>query len=71
MTRRLRHAEMVVWPVPDGRFAGYATHRQAKALPGLSAGADDGDALGRRVLLEGVVEVVLSLLRAGFSGGNP
>ena len=40
--------------------------------PALAVGqADDGDALGRRVLLGGVVEVVLLLLHPGFSGGNP
>ena len=55
----------------SGRFARFATHRRAKALPWLSARADDGDALGRRVLLEGVIEVVLLPLHAGFSGGNP
>ena len=50
---------------------GIATHSRAKALLGRSAGADDGDALGCRVLFEGVVEVVWSVLHVGFSGGNP
>ena len=62
---------MVDWPVLDGQFAGFVTHCRVKALPWLLTRADDGDALGRLVLLEGVVEVVLLLLCVGFSGGNP
>ena len=67
----MRQAVMVDWPVLDRLFAGFVTHRRAKVLPWLLARADDGDALGCRVVLEGVVEVVLLPLRAGFSGGNP
>ena len=40
--------------------------------PALVVGrADDGDVLGRRFLLEGVVEVAVSRPHVGFSGGNP
>ena len=62
---------MVVWPVLDGLFTGFATHHWTKALPWLSIGPDDGDALWHRVLFEGVVEMVHSFLHAGLSGGNP
>ena len=53
---------------PRLAVCGVSGSSPGESLTLLSAGADDGDASGRRVLLEGVVGVVLSLLRAGFSG---
>ena len=43
----------------------FRSHCRVKALSWLSAETKDGDALGRRVLLEGIVVVVLSLLCPG------
>ena len=59
---------LVVWAGPRVAVAGFATHRRAKALPWLVAGAGDDDAIWRRVLLGGVVVAVLSLLRPGSPG---
>ena len=63
--------KVVVCAGPCWRARGLGTLRWAKALSWRLAGTDDGDACGRRILLEGVVEAGVSCSPLGFSGGNP
>lgn len=56
---------------PRGAGVWFVTHRRAKALVWPLAWTGGGDALGRRILLEGVVEVVVSIPHPGSSRGNP
>ena len=60
----------VVWPVLVAGCS-FENHHRAKALPWLPSRAGDGDAPGRRFLLEDVVEVMYLASLPGFSGGNP